>query len=68
MSEKPALPKKGEIWSRWDTLVTIVAVIESGIPGTQMIQYMTPDYNIGSMDSRSWRANIEEGGLFVAVR
>jgi hypothetical protein len=69
--EKVALkvdrPKKGEIWSRWDTLITVLDVTVVG-RHQFMVQYMTPDYHIGSMDSLTWRAWASGGAIFVVAR
>ena len=65
--EKVDRPKKGEIWSRWHTLITILDVTVVG-RHQFMVQYMTPDYHIGSMDSLTWRAWASGGGIFVVAR
>jgi len=65
--EKVDRPKKGEIWSRWDTLITVLDVTVVG-RHQFMVQYMTPDYHIGSMDSLTWRAWASGGAIFVVAR
>lgn len=68
MTKKPDLPKKGELWIRWDTLVTILGVIESGLVGIQLVQFMTPDGHQGAVDSRTWRANMLDGFTFAVAK
>ena len=67
MSKKLDLPKKGEVWMRWKTLVTILDVIDSGLVGVKLIQYMTPDGRFGSIDSKTWQNNILDGSSYVVA-
>lgn len=68
MTKKPDLPKKGEIWMRWGTLVTILDVIESGLVGIQLVQFMTPDSFMGSVDSHTWRASTLDGNSYAVAK
>jgi len=61
---KEPMPRKGEIWMRWNKLVTILDIKDSTHAEIKLVEYMTPDGNIGSTDALSWQEWMDEGTCY----